>query len=486
MQNVHFRDWSIRQKLIAMSLLASGAALASAATVYMTYDYFAFRKSLATQLTVLADITSFNVSSAVLFKDAASAEKTLAALHGRRGLRSAQIYNPQGELFSRWVHDPGFTPAPCVPTKNRMSSHHFKKGSLTLSYPMIFQNASIGDLCLESDLADLTMRLRRYAGLTVIVLGISFGLALVVSYQVGLKISQPILQLAAIAEAFSEKKDYSVRASAAGQDELGHLTRTFNLMLSKIQNDEQALRRARDDLERRVEERTTQLTAANKELEAFSYSVSHDLRAPLRHIGGFSNLLLEDPVIKQSESGSRYLNTIVDSARHMGRLIDDLLAFSRMGRAELMRTTVDLNKMVEDIQKDLSLDLKDRKIEWKIESLPKVLGDPSMLKQVMVNLLSNAVKYTRPRDQAIIEIGSLEKNSDERVIFVRDNGVGFDMKYVEKLFGVFQRLHSAEEFEGTGIGLANVRRIIHRHGGRAWAEAKVDQGATFYFSLPNN
>ncbi|MDZ4732222.1 MAG: CHASE3 domain-containing protein [Nitrospirota bacterium] len=226
------------------------------------------------------------------------------------------------------------------------------------------------------------------------------------------------------------------------------------------------------------------LQAANKELEAFSYSVSHDLRAPLRHIDGYATLLSRAAGEALNDKARRYLQTISDSAKQMGQLIDDLLVFSRMGRQDMLRTTVNLDQLVKTVLHDLRLDLQGRTISWTMHPLPNVSGDPAMLRQVFVNLISNALKFTATRPETKIEIGAVRRNSGEAEVFVRDNGVGFDMQYVNKLFGVFQRLHRNDEFEGTGIGLANVRRIIHRHGGRTWAEGAVDQGATFYFSLP--
>jgi hypothetical protein len=236
-------------------------------------------------------------------------------------------------------------------------------------------------------------------------------------------------------------------------------------------------------LELRVQERTAQLEAANKELEAFSYSVSHDLRAPLRHIDGFVELLGKSAGSSLAEKDRRYLNLIADSARQMGQLIDDLLEFSRMSRAEIHRTNVNLDGLLEEVILAAQPETEGRKILWKKNPLPLVPGDPSLLRQVFSNLILNALKYTRTRNPAEIEIGCLPE-AGEITIFIRDNGVGFDMKYANKLFGVFQRLHRQEEFEGTGIGLANVRRIIARHDGRTWAEGKVEGGATFYFTLP--
>jgi light-regulated signal transduction histidine kinase (bacteriophytochrome) len=232
-----------------------------------------------------------------------------------------------------------------------------------------------------------------------------------------------------------------------------------------------------------VQQANHQLRAVNGELEAFSYSVSHDLRAPLRHIDGFADMLRNHSGEKLDAKGQRYLKTISDSAKRMGKLIDDLLVFSRMGRTEMRRTTVDLQAMTREVIKELADDAKGRRVVWKYQNLPTLQADPALLHQVMVNLLSNALKYSRSRDPAIIEISSSEAPA-ETVICVRDNGVGFDMSYVDKLFGVFQRLHREDEFEGTGIGLANVRRIINRHGGRVWAEGRLNESAAIYFSLP--
>jgi PAS domain S-box-containing protein len=243
------------------------------------------------------------------------------------------------------------------------------------------------------------------------------------------------------------------------------------------------IRRLNTELEQRVQERTAELEDANKELESFSYSVSHDLRAPLRHIEGFVEILLSTKAPEFSGDSAGHLQTISDAARKMGRLIDDLLAFSRTARAELKKTKLSLADLLRDVIAELEQQTRNRKIEWFISELPEVEADPALLRQVFVNLLSNAIKYTGTRRSARIEVGC-RTSKTEHVIFVRDNGVGFDPKYAHKLFGVFQRLHRAADFEGTGVGLANVRRVITRHGGRTWAEGNVNEGATFFFSLP--
>jgi signal transduction histidine kinase len=264
---------------------------------------------------------------------------------------------------------------------------------------------------------------------------------------------------------------------------------------------EDSLRQARDNLQVEVEQRrhredeirklnqelgkrAAELEVTNNELESFAYSVSHDLRAPLRHMVGYSELLQRQASSLLDEKSQRFIRTILDSAKRMGNLIDDLLAFSRIGRAETKKAEVDLEQLTREVVAEIGQDTKSRDISWKIGALPVCYGDRSMLRLVVVNLVSNAAKFTRMRRPAEIEIGCVDRNKKEVEVFVRDNGAGFDMQYANKLFGVFQRLHLPEQFEGTGIGLATVQRIIHRHGGKVRGEGAVDQGATFYFSLP--
>jgi len=265
------------------------------------------------------------------------------------------------------------------------------------------------------------------------------------------------------------------------RDEQGRPTAILetNNDITERQRREQEIRSLNEELEKR----TAELEAINKELEAFAYSISHDLRAPLRHMAGFTQLLQKHAASLLNERSQRYVTMILESAQRMGNLIDDLLAFSRIGRTETHKTMVSLEQLVEEALTEVRPDTAGRNIVWRIGGLPAWYGDRSMLRLVLVNLISNAVKFTRTRSPAEIEIGCMNQEQDQVVVFIRDNGVGFDMKYIRKLFGVFQRLHPPEAFEGTGIGLATVQRIVHRHGGQAWAEGLVDQGATFYFSL---
>ncbi len=266
------------------------------------------------------------------------------------------------------------------------------------------------------------------------------------------------------------------------------IERTTQLQASNFELQLQVAERKRAEeqireLNRELEDRNTGLTAANKELEAFAYSVSHDLRAPVRHLSAFSESLRKRSYEELDERARHYLDNIGASSRHMGTLIDDLLKFSRLGRAAISKARVDLEPLVQEVRRELEPDAVGRNIVWQVSGLPEVYADPALLRQVFVNLMSNAVKYTRGRQETCIEVGCTNGTPGERVIFIRDNGVGFEMEYVDKLFKVFQRLHT-DEFEGTGIGLANVRRIIERHGGRVWAKGVPEQGATFYFSIP--
>jgi PAS domain S-box-containing protein len=252
-------------------------------------------------------------------------------------------------------------------------------------------------------------------------------------------------------------------------------------------NDITDRKRREDEIERLNQElagRSAELAGTNKELEAFAYSVSHDLRAPLRHMAGYTELLQKRTSAALDEKSRHYMAMILESAKRMGNLIDDLLSFSRIGRAETQKTVVSLEQLVKEALNEVRQETAGRNIVWKIGALPNFYGDRSMLRLALVNLLSNAIKFTRTRAQAEIEVASTDGDKGETVVFIRDNGVGFDMKYVNKLFGVFQRLHQSSAFEGTGIGLATVQRIIHRHGGKVWAESLVDGGATFYFSVP--
>jgi len=276
-----------------------------------------------------------------------------------------------------------------------------------------------------------------------------------------------------VASRWSLRRDEQERASA--------VLETNNDITERKRREEEIR-----NLNQELAKRSTELETTNKELEAFAYSVSHDLRAPLRHMAGYAELLRKRASAVLDEKSRQYMTIILESANRMGNLIDDLLAFSRIGRVETQKTLVNLDQLVNEVLNEVRQETDGRDIVWKIAPLPVCHGDRSMLRLVLVNLISNAIKFTRTRARAEIEVGCADGDKHEVMVFVKDNGAGFDMKYVNKLFGVFQRLHQPDAFEGTGIGLATVQRIIHRHGGKVRADGAVDQGATFYFSVPKN
>lgn len=476
-----FGNRSVKAKLILASILGSGAALLIVGTVIAGYDFLTLRRGLIRSMSIQADIAAINCQSALLFADPKSAETTLGALKADPRVLGVALYGADGRRFAAYAGASRAAPA-LGDARALRDGYALMSDRLLVYRKVMFEGQPIGTVVVMSDPGEITASIARdlllFAGL---LLG-SMALGLTISSRLQRDISQPILELARIARCVTVEKDYAVRSFGGRRDEIGALTTAFNEMLDVIGRREAELRAAHDELEERVESRTAQLQAANEELEAFSYSVSHDLRAPVRHIAGFSELL-EAKSGGLNDDARRYLDKIRQAAHRMGRLIDDLLVFSRMGRAEMRRTRIDLNALVAEVVKEIQPDVQ-RPIDWRIGPLPCVLADHALLRAALTNLISNAIKYSGKSPAPRIEIGAAPAGAGETAIVVRDNGVGFDMTYAPKLFGVFQRLHRAEEFEGTGIGLASVRRIIQKHGGRTWAEGQPGRGAAFYISLP--
>jgi signal transduction histidine kinase len=480
-------DHSIARKLTTLTVLASLSALVTAAMAFGLYDRSTWRANLIERRLTQARILAANSASALAFDDPRSAEVTLRALEGAPNIIGAIIARPDGSEFAAYRRDPSSAlsalPWPDPP--------RLEADRISVMRPITLEDQHLGNVVIVGDLGELASRRGAYIRIAVAILSLSLLFALVISWRMQRTISGSIVALAQVARDVSIDRDYSRRAAvvSTGIRELTMLGNSFNAMLEEIQSRDRSLRKAHDELEERVRRRTAELDASNKELEAFSYSVSHDLRAPLRHVSGFAEMLEEHAGPKLDDQGRKYIKTITASARRMAMLIDDLLDFSRVGRAPLKLATIGLSDVVREAQGDVMSQLVEsanpnRHILWRIDALPEVYGDPAMLRQVFVNFLSNAVKYTSKREEAVIEVGISEHTATEVTVFVRDNGVGFDMRYADKLFGVFQRLHRADEFEGTGIGLANIKRTIVRHGGKVSAMAEVDRGATFYVTLP--
>jgi signal transduction histidine kinase len=479
-----FRDYSISKKLAWTSTLASGAALLLACASFIGYDLVSFRRAAVYNLSIQAQIAGSNAVSALLFDDPSSAEATLSALQASPSIISAGILTLDGRPFATYSRDKdGKMPALMPLAAGQTETYQFGGGAVLLVRSIIFQGKPTGTIYIQSSMEGLYSRLKLYVGISGIVLVASLLVALLISPIVQREIAEPIVQLAEIAQLVSRDKNYSVRATQANsRDEVSVLVGAFNSMLSQIQERDGALQKAHDELEQRVQERTTELDNINKELEAFSYSVSHDLRAPLRAIDGFSQALLEDFSEKLDSSGQDHLQRVRLAAQRMSGLIDDLLNLSRVTRSEIRRENLDLSAVVRTVAEELQRGAPGRNVTFVIPEGLTVDGDSRLLRVAVENLLGNAWKYTSAHSCARIEFGLYQSNG-RRAYFVRDDGAGFDPRYSDRLFGAFQRLHAMTEFPGTGIGLATVQRIIRRHGGEIWAEGAVEKGATFYFTL---
>ena len=487
------RDWPIKRKLTAMLLLISGLVLLLTSAAFVTYEVVTFRQTMRAQLATRSRILAANSTAALAFANEADATEILAALKYDPHMVAAALYDQNGRVLATYAA----AAADLIPAAPQADGYRFE-GSRLVGFTPVAQggNRRLGTLYIASDTKAVSDALRLSGVIALVVLAIALLAAYALATALQGRISGPILALAETATVVSTRQDYSVRAPKLGEDELGALTDAFNQMLGRIEDQSRELRRYATDLEQRVEERThelqernetlrrnaAELVAANQELDAFAYSVSHDLRAPLRSIDGFSQVLLEDYAAQLDEAGRDSLRRVRAASQRMAALIDDLLKLARVTRVEMRTEMVDLSNMAQDIAAELQRTDSAREVEFAIAPGLKARADPPLLRVVLENLLRNSWKYTAKQPRPRVEFGSTEANGG-RAFMVRDNGAGFDMKYMDKLFGVFQRLHSASEFEGTGVGLATVRRIITRHGGRIRAEGAVDQGATFYFTL---
>jgi signal transduction histidine kinase len=488
------RDWPITRKLTAILLLTSGLVLLLTSAAFVTYQVAAFRQTTMKNLSTLGRVIAANSTASLAFANDADATEILSALRAEPHIVAAGLYDKDGRLFARYPAD---LRGDALPAGPETDGYRFEQGYLIGLEPVAeLGNPRLGTLYLKSDMKAVSRTLWLSAAIAAGVMAVSLLAAYFLAAVLQGRISQPILALAETARAVSTRQDYSVRAPKLGEDELGALTDSFNQMLGRIEDQSSELRRYATELEQRVAERTheledrnealrrnaAELLAANQELDAFAYSVSHDLRAPLRSIDGFSQVLLEDYAGQLDQAGQDSLRRVRAASQRMATLIDDLLKLARVTRAEMRTEVVDLSAMAREIAAELQKTDSARQVEVVIAPGLTARADLPLLRVALENLLRNSWKYTAKQPRPRIEFGSVEANGG-LAFMVKDNGAGFDMKYTDKLFGVFQRLHSAAEFEGTGVGLATVRRIITRHGGQIWAEGAVDQGATFYFTL---
>ncbi|HEY4009981.1 MAG TPA: ATP-binding protein [Acidobacteriaceae bacterium] len=475
---------TISSRIMRMNLLVSGAVLLLAVVAFFSYDMISFRMTLIRSLTAEAQIIGANSVSALMFNDPVSATATLQGLSRSPDVVSAVLTRSDGSVFATYgsAAEASFTGQHVLPPGEK--EHHWLHGRrLLLAHRIVFQGSALGVVYISATLNEIGQRARHYLLIAGLILLLCMLAALLISSASRRMVAQPIASLAETARVISREHDYSVRASESGDSiEISVLTHAFNEMLGQIQQSEAALRKSKDELEDRVQERTSELTAANRELEAFSYTVAHDLRGPLDSVTGLAYLLAGTPTPLDPES-REMLARLQDSTKSMSALIDDLLNFARASTTPVKRDVVDLTVMALEIAAELQRSEPGRGVDFDIARLPPVQADAALLRIVLDNLLRNAWKYTSQHAKACIEVGAKIENGTT-LYFVRDNGAGFDPARVGEIFEPFHRLHSKSEFPGTGIGLATVQRILARHGGKIWAEGAIEKGATFYFTVP--
>jgi PAS domain S-box-containing protein len=599
---------TIQRKLVTAIMVTSTTVLLLVSAVFVAQEVVSFRRFLVRAIITRADMLAANSTASLAFRNPDDAVQVLGVLKADPHMVAAALYDHRGRLFATY---PATVPPGVVPDAPGPRGHRFEKSHLVVFEPVVEDGRPLGTIYLKSDLRALDERLRVDALVVLLAVVGSIGVAFALSTWLQRRIARPVLTLAEVARAVSERKDYSVRAKTVSDDEIGVLAEAFDEMLSEIQQRDTALRASearlrailesaldclitmdhdgrivefnpaaerlfgyrrsaavgapladliippslrdrhrqglahylatgqgmvldkrleltamradgaelpvevaitrirqdgppmftgfiRDitdrkraeqeirqlnaDLERRVIARTAELEASNKELEAFSYSVSHDLRSPLRAIDGFSKALLDDSATQLSDTGRRHLERVRGAARSMAELIDDILNLARLSRAEMHRERVDLSALGKEIAASLSQSQPERRVSFVIANGLTTEGDSQLLRVAFDNLLRNAWKFTSKHPTGRIEVGRSQQDGSS-VYFISDDGAGFDMAHAKLLFTPFQRLHRQNDFEGTGVGLATVQRIIQRHGGRLWAEGAVERGATFYFTL---
>lgn len=479
-----FRAKSVSAKLTWLNLTVTGIALLLACLAFLAYDFFSYRENLVHNLMSEAQIAASNTVTALTFDDPQAAESTLSALQSSPDVQWAAIVTPDGKVFAKYQ---------MAGTGSKLELHAFDPARRTalwmggaqviVASRIHFSGKDIGTVYIRAQLRELAPRVRRY-GITV---GVIFLLCVIASLLATAMfrrlIAQPITSLAETARVVSREKNFSVRAEPSeNEDEIAVLVAAFNEMLQEIQTRDRELAESRELLERRVQERTAELRAANRELEAFSYSVAHDLRGPLEVISGMSFMLEHSFGRKIGPEGAGMLHTVQGSIRNMADLIDDLLNLARSTTVGLERKEVDLSAVARSVAEDLTIAEPKRKVKFTIKDGAVVSADAGLMNVVMSNLIRNSWKYTSHHAEASIEFAWTDRGG-KRVFFVRDDGVGFDQAKAGKLFQPFQRLHATSDFPGTGVGLATVQRILARHGGNVWAEGRPEHGATFFFTL---
>lgn len=529
----------IRVKLTLINVLTCTIALLLAGVINVAYNYYNYRAQKAEEITVQAELLAAGIVAALEFNDTKTAQEHLNPLAVNSEIDTAAVYTTKGLLFAKYSRSGALPPPSTVEPPGR----RFDGNKLIITLPVMHDQRLAGSVYLQAITEPLMTRIARYGGIVLLAMIISLLITLPIAMRLHYAIANPVYarslleasldplvainlegKITDVNEATAKVTGLS-RAELIGTEFSNYFTEpekakeSYQLVFAQgfvtnypltigrldgkltdvlynasVYKDEHGkvlgvFAAARDvtaqkQAEEKIRLRTAELHAVNDELEAFSYSVSHDLRAPLRAIDGFSQALLEDYSNQLDEQGKNYLDRVRAATQRMGQLIDDMLTLSRITRAEMRRESVNLSAIANDVLEELQKEQPETKVEWHVEPKLVAEGDPQLLRVMLTNLLGNAWKYTGKTAGAKIEFGAKQNTDGVTDFFVRDNGAGFDMTYADKLFGAFQRLHTPDEFPGTGIGLATVQRIIHRHGGKVRGEGVPNQGATFYFSFP--
>ncbi len=490
---------SIRNKILAVVFITTFSALFVAGAIFLLYDISTFRTTRLLDMTTQISLLGYSSVPALQFGDAAVARSNLNLLERRQSVVAAAIYDSRGRLFATYVRLEDLHEFPTLPGEEGVSINDSK---ISIFSRIIENGEILGTAYMVADY-ELKDRVMAFIRILSIVTVVAMVVAALVSLWLQSVITSPILSVVTTARDIVSHKEYTRHAQKMSEDEVGVLVDAFNDMLDEIASRTKALEtsntelgqevaermRAReevlklnDQLEQKVLERTQQLQLANQELESFCYSVSHDLRGPLRAISGFSQALREELPEELPGDSKRYFDKIIAATLRMGQLIEDLLNLSRVSRVELVRQPVNCSELAREVINDLQQQHPTHSVNVEIWGSIIVSADHKLLRIVFENLLGNAWKFSSKQPHPQIEVGTM-RDGQREVYFVRDNGAGFDMKFADKLFGPFQRLHAMNEYPGTGIGLATVQRIIHRHGGRIWFDSKAGHGAVFYFTL---
>ena len=476
---------SISDKLMRMTLLVGGVSLLLAYFSFLIYDLYSLRQQLMVSMATDANIVGANSVTALIFDDRQVAESTLSALRNSPQIRAAVILRPDGTELARYLRNPSTQFQLNEQLALNETQRFWTKGrDILLGSRIRFQGGWVGSVYLLAETSGVARSIEQFGLISAAMLLVCFAIALLSTSTIRHLVSDPLTDLAQTAQVVTRERDYSVRAKIPpSSDELAFLVKSFNEMLEQIQTRDRALESSRAELEQRVDERTAELSATNKELEAFSYSVAHDLRGPLQHINNIGFLLQHSSSQNLDAEGRMLVDRLLDGSKRMSLLIDDLLNLSRASSHPLHRRPIDLSLVADTIAARLQAEKDGRNVRFDIARAAHVFADEGLMQVVLDNLIGNAWKYTSRHDDALIQFGYSDEKG-ETIFFVRDNGAGFNPRYADRLFRPFQRLHSQSEFAGTGVGLATAYRIVTRHGGKIRARGDIDKGATFYFTIP--